>query len=80
MSALEEIGRIVGSRRYARDLVESSSTLLTRPWWDGVRNTWGSEEQNLLLRARTAHSHPSRGPANFKLNSTPHIPKEDTHD
>ena len=54
MSDIEKIGAIVNSRRYARDLIECSGTLQTRPWWDGVLNTWDTESQNDLIRARQA--------------------------
>lgn len=33
MISIEEIGRLVGSRRYARDLLDTSK-VTTSPWWD----------------------------------------------
>lgn len=33
MSELEALAKVVGSRRYARDIIERGVT--TRPWWYG---------------------------------------------
>lgn len=34
MSELEALAKVVGSRRYARDLLEGAATI-TKPWWYG---------------------------------------------
>ena len=34
MSKLAEIGASVGSRRYARDLIDAGHSTYTIPWWD----------------------------------------------
>jgi len=33
MSALQELAKVVGSLRYARDLLDDADFLNTRPWW-----------------------------------------------
>ena len=45
MSAIEALAKHVGSRRYARDLIERS--VLTKPWWDAqlMRMTAAQEEE-----------------------------------
>lgn len=68
MSQIEKLGAFVGSRRYARDLVEcelGSASVRTRPWWDSVPNNWTYEQQNVLIQGRrTTVGHSYR----FKLD------------
>lgn len=61
MSDFEVVASLVKSRRYARDLIESNGPVSTRPWWGGVVNTWSSEAQNALIRARRAAGKKSAG-------------------
>jgi hypothetical protein len=41
MSALEDLAKDCGSLRYARDLIESSGQVRTRPWWHVSRPMTG---------------------------------------
>jgi hypothetical protein len=61
MSALDDLALACGSRRYARDLIESSGQVQTRPWWHVARNTWTAAEISQFIRARVDAGHPPRG-------------------
>lgn len=60
MSALTDLAKDCGSLRYARDLIESSGQVQTRPWWPVSRNTWTSKEISQFIRARRDAGHSIR--------------------